>query len=292
VKHLLSLRFLSSTLLVFALALGELSAADAPASQPADASKRLTREDVEIGRLAEFLRPGEEVALTLSWGIITAGQTRLITTLFQSEDGTRFRVRVISESRGIVDALYPIRNDSESIIDPATGRPLEIHISGRNGKDKTSATTVYDYEAGKVIHTDHIRPHRSGTAQLPDEPVFDVMVTMMRVREWGLKPGDVRTVKASFEDDIYELQIRALTEEKVRTRAGTFNAVKVEVTQLGELKGFFKNGGKMWYWISTGPNPQIVRMDMKMPVGTIRGVLEYVRKVDDPTVSGEGTAAH
>lgn len=256
----------------------------APAS--AEPPRELTADDIEVSEVASFLRPSEEITLSLSWGIITAGQTRLITTLFESEEGPRFRVRVISESKGIVDTLYPIRNDSESIIDPATGRPLVINISGTNGKDTTSATTTYDYDAGKVIHTDHIREHRSGSAKLPDEPIFDIMVTMMRVRDWGIKPGEVRTVKASFEDDVYELQVNALREEKVKTRAGTFNAVKMEVTQLGELKGFFENGGKMWYWISTGPNPQIVRMDMKMKVGTIKGVLRSVRKVKDPTIAG------
>ena len=219
---------------------------------------------------AEFLRPGETVVLRLSYGIIgNAGETRFETVREDTVDGPRIRVKVSTTSKGIVETFYPLRNYSESIIDANTGRPLLITTEGKEGKRTTRQTTVFDYEKGIVEHTDHIRPNRSGTAELPEQPVFDLMVTMMQARTWNMKAGEKRTVVASFADEFYTLEVTALEEDEIKTPAGRFNVVVLEPKQVGELKGFFKKGGAMKFYISRGKRPQIVRLDMKTKAGTI-----------------------
>ena len=230
----------------------------------------------------DFLRVGERLVFKLGWGIVyPAGQTT-IETLAPEGPGAPVRVRVLTESRGLVRSLYPLENDSKSLIDPRTGRPQKIVISGRDGKRETSSTTEFDYEAGLVTHTDDIRPHKSGTAKLPEETVYDIMVTMLKVRESPMKPGEKRRVKIAFDDDIYDIELTAIENDRIKTPAGRFDAVLIEPKQMGELKGFFKRGGTMKFWISTGEKPQIVRMDFRMKIGTISSVLTAIE-----TVSGE-----
>lgn len=208
--------------------------------------------------------------LRLSYGIITnAGETRFETVREDTPDGPRIHVKVSTTSKGIVETFYPLRNQSESIIDARTGRPLLIRTEGKEGKRTTSQTTVFDYDKGIVVHTDHIRPKRSGSAELPKDPVFDLMVTMMQAREWNMQVGEKRTVVCSFADEFYTLEVTALEEDEVKTPAGRFKAVVLEPKQVGELKGFFKKGGAMKFYISRGEHPQIVRLDMKTKVGTI-----------------------
>ena len=243
------------------LALGTL-AEDATASASSSAATTPSA--------AAFLRPGETVALRLSYGIIgNAGETRFETVAEETVDGPRIRVKVSTTSKGIVETFYPLRNYSESIIDAKTGRPLLITTEGKEGKRTTRQTTIFDYEKGIVEHTDHIRPKRSGTAELPEQPVFDLMVTMMQARTWDIKAGEKRTVVASFADEFYTLEVTALEEDEIKTPAGRFNVVVLEPKQVGELKGFFKKGGAMKFYISRGKRPQIVRLDMKTKAGTI-----------------------
>ncbi len=253
----------------------EDSAPVPPASQTAPASLPSTA--------MEFLRPGETVVLRLSYGLLSnAGETRFETIPEDSPDGPRIRVKVSTTSKGMVETFYPLRNNSESLIDATNARPLFIKTEGKEGKRTTSATTVFDYEKGIVEHTDHIRPNRSGTAALPDEPVFDLMVTMMQARTWNMKVGDKRTVVCSFADEFYTLEVTALEEDQVKTPAGKFDTIVLEPKQVGELKGFFKKGGAMKFYISRGKQPQIVRLDMKTKAGTIAASLVEDKQMPVP----------
>jgi hypothetical protein len=228
---------------------------------------------------AEFLRPGEALVFNLTWGFISAGETRLETVPLDLPEGPRLRVDVRTRSKGIADAIYPLRNDSTCLIDLGTGRTLMIEVEGKEGKKPVRKRTVFDYEKGEVVHTDEVKPSRSGTAKLPDGPVYDLMVTVMQVRSWNMQPGEKRRVLCVVEDDIYDLELTAGRAQKIKTPAGTFEAVDIEPKQIGELKGIFRKGGSMRYWISRGDKPQIVRMDFKANFGTFTASLASVGTV-------------
>lgn len=267
-----------SAALVLAFCLASLAA---PAAEPAVdvASPDRPPETVSLPELPKFLRAGETIVLRLGWGIFgNAGETRIETSAEKTPEGPRLRVRVTTRSRGIVDAIYPLKSESELLIDPARARTLRIETRGREGKRETHATTVFDYETGKIIHTDHVRTNKSGTTDMPPDPVYDLMVTMMQVRTWNLEPGQSREVTCAFEDEFYTFELKALQVDRIKTPAGTFDAVEIEPKQKGELKGFFRRGGSMRFWISRGPEPQIVRMDVKTKAGTITGVLLEVEE--------------
>jgi hypothetical protein len=221
----------------------------------------------------QFLRPGETLAFNLNWGILAAGETHLETTTIDTPDGPRLRVDVRTRSKGLAETIYPLRNDSITLIDLASGRTLSIEIEGKEGKKTVRKKTVFDYEKGEVIHTDEVKPHRSGRTKLPESPVYDLMVTVMQVRIWNMQPGEKRRVLCVVEDDIYDLELSAGRVQKIKTPAGTFEAIEVEPKQIGELKGIFRKGGSMRYWISRSEAPQIVRMEFKAGFGTFTASL-------------------
>lgn len=222
-----------------------------------------------------FLRAGETLVFKMNWGVLSnIGETRIQTVEETVGESRRFRITIATKSRGLLDAIYPVVNDSESVIERSTGRPLEITVEGKSGKRPTRTHTVFDYDAGRIVHTDHIRPARSGTAELPPEPAYDLMVAMLKSRDWGMQPGDKRDLLTAFEDEFYFITLTAHRREKVTTGAGTFEAVMIEPTQNGEQKGFFRRGGSMRYWISDGPNPQVVKMVFKTKAGTLTALLD------------------
>lgn len=222
-----------------------------------------------------FLRPGEVLHFRMSWGIFgNIGDTRIATNDETIDGQRRFRIKITTQSHGILDAIYPVVNDSESIIDRTTGRPLQITVEGKSGNRPTKTLTIFDYKIGKIVHTDFLRPERSGTAELPPEPAYDLMVAMLQARDWHMKPGDKRDVLTAFEDEFYFITLTAHQREKVRTTVGTFDAVMIEPTQNGEQKGFFKRGGSMKFWISNEPVPQVVKMVFKTKAGTITALLQ------------------
>lgn len=238
---------------------------------PAEAPTEMT-DDSMVG----FLHPGERLVFKLGWGIITGAGRTVIETFPRENPSDDVRVRVLTESRGIVSTFYPLTNDSSSFIDPHTGRSQRIEITGREGGKETRSNTIFDYDEGIIKHTDEIRTDRSGTAKLADEPVYDIMVTVLKLRQSPMKVGEKRHVSVAFDDDIYEIELTALKEERIRVPAGRFDTIEIEPKQLGELKGFFRKGGEMHFWLSKGDDPQIVRMDFRVKIGTISSVLTKI----------------
>lgn len=240
-----------------------------------------------------FLRPGETIELRMTYGLFgTAGTTRIETLAEASPEGPRFRIRVATKSRGVVDTVYPIVNDSESVLDAATGRPLTVTTKGRSGKRLTEKTTTFDYASGQAVHVNTIRPHHNATVPLPPEPAYDLMVAVMQAREWHLKPGEARRVLCVNDEDFFTIEVTALAEERIKTPLGTFDTVALEPKQVaGKPASFFKKGGALKVWISQGDRPQIVRMDTRMKIGTIVAIITAEsHPVTTPVVSA-ATAA-
>lgn len=222
----------------------------------------------------DFLTPGETLVFRLSYGIFgTAGETRIETYDDETSEGPRRMVKQTTRSRGAIELFYPLRSNAVSTLDPITGRTLLNETSNKEGSKESGTTTVFDYESGKIIHTDHFKEKKSGTSDLPKGEVYDIMISMMKARTLSLEPGTKREFTAMFEDDIYEMEASVLEKKKIKVPAGTFEAVEVELKQLGELKGFFRKGGRMKFWLSTGDNPQIVQLDLMTKIGTIRSRL-------------------
>ncbi len=239
-----------------------------------------------------FIRPGEVIELRMSYGLLgTAGTTRIETLTEPAAAGPRYRIRVATKSRGLVDALYPVTNDSESVIDAATGRPLSLTTKGKNGRRLTEKTTTFDYVANQAVHVNTIRPQHNATVPLPPEPAYDLMVAMLQARVWQLKPGEARRVLCVNDEDFFTIELTALAEEKVKTPAGTFQTVVLEPKPVGEPTGFFKKGGALKIWISKGDLPQIVRIDTKTKIGTVTALLTKVETLAPAAEPPPPTAA-
>lgn len=221
-----------------------------------------------------FIRPGETLELRMSYGILgTAGTTTIETFTEQDPAGPRYRIHVTTHSSGLVDAVYPINNDSESVLDATTGRPLTLKTKGKNGRRLTEKTTTFDYEKGQAVHVNIVRPKYNTTVALPPEPAYDLMVAMLQAREWRLKPGELRRVQCVNDEEFFTIEVTALSEEKIKTPLGSFDTVLLEPKLVVGTTSFFAKGGALKIWISKGDRPQIVRLDTKTKFGTIVAVL-------------------
>jgi hypothetical protein len=234
-----------------------------------------------------FIRPGELIELRMSYGLLgTAGTTRIETSSEQTASGPRFRIHITTQSRGLVDTFYPVTNDSESVLDATTGRPLTLRTKGKNGRRLTEKITTFDYEKGQAVHLNIVRPKYNATVPLPTEPAYDLMVAMLQARTWQLKPGESHRVQCVNDEEFFTIEVTALDEETIKTPVGTFDTVVLEPKPVGQSTSFFEKGGALKIWISKGVLPQIVRLDTKTKFGTITALLtknEAVAPVEVPT---------
>ena len=266
-----------SLLLAALVPLAALAAGEPAAPVPAVAVPSATAAPAGVAPAAApvgFIRPGETIELRMSYGLLgTAGTTRIETLAETSAEGPRFRIRVAAKSAGLVDTFYTVVNDSESVLDATTGRPLTLTTKGKSGKRFTEKITTFDYAAGQAAYVNAIRPKHNATVPLPPTPAYDLMVALMQARDWHLKPGESRRVQCVNDEEFFLIEVTALEEDRIKTPAGTFDAVVLEPKQVGTQTGFFKKGGSLKVWISKGDHPQIVRLDTRLKFGTITAVL-------------------
>lgn len=226
----------------------------------------------------------------MSYGLLgTAGTTRIETLAETAAEGPHFRIRVATKSSGLIDTFYTVVNDSESVLDAATGRPLVLTTKGKSGKRLTEKTTTFDYATGQAVHLNVIRPQHNATVPLPPEPAYDLMVALMQTRDWGLKPGQSHRVQCVNDDEFFTIEVTATGEDRVKTPAGTFDAVVLEPKPVGTPVGFFKKGGSLKVWISKGDRPQIIRLDTKLKFGTITAVLTKEETLPPPAAPQPAT---
>jgi hypothetical protein len=82
------------------------------------------------------------------------------------------------------------------------------------------------------------------------------------------KVGDKIPFDMFLDDEVYNLYIRYLGKEKVKTKYGKFNAIKFKPLLV---KGtIFEGGEKMNVWVSDDPNHPVLRIESPISVGSIK----------------------
>ena len=71
-----------------------------------------------------------------------------------------------------------------------------------------------------------------------------------------------------LDDEVFHLYIRYVGKERIKTRYGKFNAIKIKPLLI---KGtLFEGGEKMNAWVSDDPNHLLLRVESPIAVGSIK----------------------
>lgn len=240
-------RPLFSTVLLLALALSPLAA------QPA-------------------LRPGEAFTFRVNWGLLgKVGEINVRETPTDAPGTTA--IEVDTRSAGLARLMFPFEGSAVSVFDRHEGNLLHASASTRSRRKATDASIVFDYAAEQARYTDHLNPHRDTVLALPDEPPQELITSLIRARDYQLKPGDTRPVSVLFDDDIYDLLLRAGDYETVDTADGKISALRVTPEPIGKPKGMFRRGGAIRVWLADDAARLPVRLEVELKVGTAVALL-------------------
>jgi len=218
------------------------------------------------------LRPGEAFTFRVTWGLL--GKVGEINVQDQpTTDPDTTSVTVTTSSSGMARMLFPFDGAAESFFDQKDGRLLRATATTESRRKNTSASIVFDYAAAEARYTDHLEPKRNTTLALPVQPPAELITSLIRARDFDLKPGDVRAITVLFDDEFYELNLRAGDYETVRTADGKVSALRVTPEPIGKPKGMFKRGGAIHVWLARDGERLPVRFEVKLKVGTAVALL-------------------
>lgn len=159
--------------------------------------------------------------------------------------------------------FYKVRDRYETYIDPEAMVPLKFVRNVNEGGFKIYNNVTFNHEAGRAVTT-------NGVFNVP-RCIQDVVSSIFFARNIDYnryQPGTRIPFKMFLDDKIYELYIRYLGKERIETKYGVFNAIKLSPLLIQGT--VFKDNEKMVLWISDDNNHIPLRVDSPILVGSVK----------------------
>ncbi|HEY2348301.1 MAG TPA: DUF3108 domain-containing protein, partial [Puia sp.] len=174
-----------------------------------------------------------------------------------------YHVTGAGKNYSFLDNFFKVRDKYESYIDTATLQPLKFIRNVSEGSYRK-------YENVSFNKTAHTAITNSGVFKTPD-CIQDVLSTMYYARNIDfdkMKPGDKIPFSMFLDNQVYDLYIRYVGKETIKTKYGKFRAIKIKPLLI---KGtIFEGGEKMTVWISDDANHIPVRVESPISVGSVK----------------------
>lgn len=212
-------------------------------------------------------KAGEQFQLTVYYSVagiyVNAGTAHISTTLTQFNNRPVYHVACEGKSNSSYDWIFKVRDNYESYIDTATMQPLKFIRKIHEGSYKRQENIVFNKETNTAVTN-------KGVFKVPD-CVQDVVSAVFSARSIDFakyKINDKIPFEMFLSGELYHLYIRYLGKEQIKTRYGTFNAIKFKPLLIkGEI---FKGGEKMTVWVSDDKNHIPLRVQSPIAVGSIK----------------------
>ena len=167
------------------------------------------------------------------------------------------------KTNSFFDGFFKVRDRYESFIDTATLQPYKFIRNVQEGDYKKFETVTFNQAANTATS-------QNGTFKVPN-CVQDVLSSIYYARNIDFnkyKPGAQIPFSMYIDDKSYNLYVRYLGKEKIRTRYGKFNAIKFKPLLIeGTL---FSGGEKMTVWVTDDENKIPVRIESPISVGSVK----------------------
>jgi len=209
--------------------------------------------------------PGEETTFELGYGVIKAGEATISVVGLQDYFGQSvIHLRTRARSNGFFDAFYKVRDQADSFADADSlfARYFNKHL--REG----------GYERDVEIHFDQIH----GMAYYPDgresetpPGTHDIITAFFRVRTLPLEAGSIELMPAHGDKRKYDLKVKVLRRETIKTIFGKTACVVVQPMITEE--GLFSHQGDLLVWLTDDERRVPVLMKASIPVGAIEARL-------------------
>lgn len=210
---------------------------------------------------------GEQLTYTVYYAVagiyVNAGTATFTNTLERLNGKPVYHVIADGKTNSSYDFFYSVRDRYDTYIDTGNMLPLKFIRNVHEGDHKKYENITFNRTANTAVTN-------NGVYKVP-LCVQDVISSMYYARNVNFnryKPGDRIPFSLFLDNEVYNMYIRYIGKETIKTRYGKFNAIKFKPLLL--RGSIFEGGEKMTIWVSDDANRIPVRVESPISVGSVK----------------------
>lgn len=211
--------------------------------------------------------PGEELKFTVYYSLfgiyVNAGHATAVTSLEHVNNKPVYHVVGTGGSNSSYSWVGKVNNRYESYIDTMTFQPVKFVRNVHENNHKKYENVTFNRVANTAISND-------GVFKVP-ACVQDVVSSIYFARNINFdkyKPGDKISFSMFIDNEVYNMYIRFMGREEIKTKYGRFRTIKIKPLLVkGDV---FDGGEKMNLWVTDDANRIPVRAESPLTVGSIK----------------------
>jgi len=204
-----------------------------------------------------------KVFYTLAGVYVGAGEATFNMGLEKLNNKPVYHVIGDGKTYSFYDSFFKVRDRYESYIDTATLQPYRFIRNVYEGGYKKYENVTFDQSSNTAVTN-------QGVFKVPN-CVQDVLSSMYFARNIDFnkyKVEDKIPFAMFLDNETYNLYIRYLGKETIKTKYGNFRAIKFKPMLI---KGtIFEGGEKMTVWVSDDANKIPLRVESPISVGSVK----------------------
>ena len=210
---------------------------------------------------------GEEITLkvfyTVAGAYFGAGEAKFTTAIERMAGKPVYHITGEGTTYGFYDGFFKVRDKYESFIDTRNLLPQKFIRNVYEGGYKKYENVTFSQQTTTAITN-------NGVFKTPP-CVQDVLSSIFYARNIDFskfKEGDKVPFSMFLDNETYNLYIRYMGKETIKTKFGKFHAIKFKPLLV---KGtIFEGGEKMTVWVSDDANHLPLRVESPISVGSIK----------------------
>lgn len=231
------------------------------------ASSSLHAQNTFCGIENKAINPGEKLTFKVYYNVsalwVGAGEAIFTTRETKYEGRDAYHIVGTGSTYKSYDWFFKVRDRYETYIDKERLLPLRFLRDVNEGGYSFTNDVRFDHNLNKA--------KSKGKEFKTPACVQDVLSAIYYARNIDYskyKVGSRIPFSLFLDDEVFFLHIRYLGKEKIKTKYGTFNAIKIAPLLIEGT--IFKGGDEMMVWVSDDENKIPLRVDSPILVGSIK----------------------
>lgn len=230
----------------------------------------------------QSFQDGENITLVIFYNAlglyVNAGTANFIVTQEKLANKPVYHITGTGTSNSSYDWIYKVRDRYETFIDTGTLKPYKFIRNVQEGSYKKYENVTFNHSANTALTAD-------GVYKVPP-CIQDVISAVFYARNIDFdkyNKGDKINFSMFIDNEIYNMYIRYMGKETVKTQYGKFKAIKfMPLLVKGTL---FEGGEKMTVWVSDDANKIPLRIESPIVVGSVKADMMSYRNLRYPLTS-------